>query len=210
MSLVTAQKLQAALPNCKNPAEWSAALEPALQKYEITSKARMASFLAQTGHESGHFNTLVENLNYSASRLMAVWPKRFPTLEFASVYAKNPEKLGNFVYANRIGNGPEGSGDGYNFRGRGLIQLTGRSNYAAAAKVLLVDLISNPDALFERPVAAMASAWFWASHGLNALADDKTDDNDLEDFTEITRRINGGTSGLKERFELFKHIDSVL
>lgn len=209
MPLITAEKLKAALPKCKQPVEWADALNPALVKYEINTRDRIASFLAQTGHESGQFNVLVENLNFTASRLRQVWPKRFPDQATASAHAGNPEKLGNFVYANRIGNGPESSGDGFRYRGRGVIQLTGRSNYASAAKALSADLLSQPDLLLSPPLAAMAAAWFWASRGLNALADDRTDDNDLEDFTEITRRINGGTVGLKERFQLFKSIEAI-
>jgi len=204
MPLITATQLKTILPLCKQPDIWAAALIPAFEKYAITSKARIASFLGQTGHESGQFNILQENLNYSATRLMKVWPKRFPTLALAQQYERNPAKLGSFVYANRIGNGPEASGDGYKYRGRGLIQLTGHSNYATASQALGIDLLGTPDRLIEPPVAALSAAWFWASRGLNELADDRTDDNDLEDFTTITRRINGGTVGLQERFKLFK------
>ena len=207
---LTPQQLKSALPKCKNPDEWAAALNPAFAKYDINTKARIASFLAQTGHESGHFNTLSENLNYSAARLVAVWPKRFPDIGFASKYEKNPEKLANYVYANRIGNGSEASGDGYKFRGRGLIQLTGRSNYVAASRELALDLVNNPDLLLSPKVAALSAAWFWASHGLNALADDNTGDDDLEDFTLITKKINGGTAGLKERLQLLNSIEAIL
>ncbi|WP_226986797.1 glycoside hydrolase family 19 protein [Chlorobaculum tepidum] len=153
---------------------------------------------------------LEEKLSYSAARLMKVWPKRFPTLAIAEKYERNPEKLANYVYANRIGNGPESSGDGYRFRGRGLIQLTGRSNYESASKALGIDLLNHPDQLTEPAVAAMSAAWFWASHGLNELADDRTGDNDLEDFTTITKIINGGTVGLQERFKLFKAAETAL
>ncbi|ROH86283.1 glycoside hydrolase family 19 protein [Pseudomethylobacillus aquaticus] len=210
MALITESRLRTAFPKCKSPDAWVSALLPALDKYNISSKARVASFLGQIAHESGQFNTLEENLFYSASRLMKVWPKRFPTQGFAQQYEKNPTKLGNYVYANRIGNGAESSGDGYRFRGRGLIQLTGRSNYASASSVLGVDLLNNPDLLLDPNVAAMSAAWFWASRGLNELADDKTDDDDLEDFTTITKRINGGTAGLQERFQLFKAAEAAL
>lgn len=210
MSFITLNTLQVSLPNCKNPQQWVDALNLALTEYEINSKARIASFLAQTGHESGQFNRLVENLNYKAARLMAVWPKRFPDLAFASQYELNAEKLANYVYANRIGNGPEASGDGYRYRGRGILQLTGRSNYAAASKVLGHDLLADPDALLTPAIAAMSAAWFWQSHGLNALADDNADDNDIEDFIAITKKINGGTAGLQERLALFKTIAQAL
>lgn len=210
MPLITADQLKAALPNCKKPEMWVEALIPAFEKYAITSNERIASFLAQIGHESGQFNVLEEALSYSAARLMKVWPKRFPTLAIAQKYERNPEKLANFVYANRIGNGPESSGDGYRFRGRGLIQLTGRSNYASASQALGIDLVAHPERLTEPAIAAMSAAWFWATRGLNELADDQTDDNDLEDFTTITKRINGGTVGLKERFDLFKAAEQTL
>lgn len=210
MSLITVSQLHTAFPRCKSPDVWAAALIPALEKYNINSKARIASFLGQIAHESGQFNTLQENLSYTAARLMQVWPKRFPTLEFAQQFERNPQKLGSYVYANRIGNGPASSGDGYKYRGRGLIQLTGRSNYASASAVLGVDLLTMPDRLLEAPLASMSAAWFWASHGLNELADDETDDNDLEDFTTITKIINGGTAGIKERFQLFKAAESAI
>lgn len=210
MPLITADQLKAALPNCKNPEIWVEALIPAFEKYSITSHERIASFLAQIGHESGQFNVLEEKLSYTAARLMKVWPKRFPTLAIARKYERNPEKLANFVYANRIGNGPESSGDGYRFRGRGLVQLTGRSNYVSASQALGIDLVAHPELLSEPAVAAMSAAWFWATRGLNELADDQTGDNDLEDFTTITKRINGGTVGLQERFQLFKSAEQTL
>lgn len=213
MSLINIGLFQSALQKCQNPQIWLDALNPALAKFEINSKSRIASFLAQTAYESGQFNNLIENLNYRASRLIAVWPKRFPTLAFAQQYEFNPEKLGNFVYANRIGNGNEASGDGFRYKGRGLIQLTGRSNYAAATTALSLqglDLVVNPDDLIKPNIAALSAAWFWASHGLNALADDQTDDNDLEDFKSITLKINGGLAGLKDRFSLFKTIGAAL
>lgn len=204
------QILKAALPRCASPGDWIAVLNAALEIYEINSKARIAAFLAQTGHESGQFNRLIENLNFSAAGLMNTWPKRFPTLAIAQQYERNPEKIGNFVYANRMGNGSEASGDGFKYRGRGLIQLTGRSNYEAASEILEHDFIKSPDDLQIPKFAALASAWFWASRGLNALADDETDDNDIEDFTTITKKINGGTKGLNERLALFNSIVQIL
>lgn len=144
LSLITATNLRKAFPECKKPEIWVSALIPALEKFNISNKERVASFLSQIAHESGQFNTLEENLFYSAPRLRKVWPKRFPTLAFAQKYEKNPEKLGNYVYANRMGNGPTSSGDGYKYRGRGLIQLTGRSNYVSVSVILNEDLLSNP------------------------------------------------------------------
>jgi putative chitinase len=211
MMILTDQLVKQIFPQCLEPAGWSQALNPALERYAINSKARLCSFLAQTGHESAQFNRLVEGLHYkTALRLMAVWPKRFPTEVSAAPYVSNAEKLANFVYANRLGNGDAASGDGFRFRGRGIIQITGRSNYAEAGTALGINLLADPDLLLTKNLAAMAAAWFWNSRGLNALADDMTDDNDLEDFTEITRRINGGSVGLKDRLLAFNQIDATL
>jgi len=203
--MLTADTLKKAFPLCPDPDAWATALAPALAKYEINTRDRICSFLAQTGHESGQFRNLVESLNYSAARLVKVWPKRFPTLDAATPYAQNEQKLGNFVYANRLGNGDMSSGDGFRYRGRGLIQLTGRSNYAAAGKAIGADLVGNPEFLQQPAYAVLSAAWFWQSHGLNALADD-----DLEDFREITRRINGGLVGVQERFALYKQIEALI
>lgn len=209
--MITEQTLKTVFPQCTDPAGWAAVLSPALDKFEINTRDRICSFLAQTGHESGQFNTLTEGLFYrTAARLMAVWPKRFPTEASALPYVANEKKLASFVYANRLGNGNEASGDGFQFRGRGIIQITGRANYVAAGAALGLDLINNPDLLLQKPNAALSAAWFWNTRGLNALADDKTDDNDLEDFTEITKRINGGTVGLKERFALYQQLQQTL
>lgn len=209
--MITTTSLKKVLPLCKEPDQWANALNPAMDKFGINTPARIASFLAQTGYESGQFNKLVENLTYkTAARLMKVWPKRFPTEASAAPYVDNEEKLANFVYANRIGNGDVNSGDGYRYRGRGIIQITGRSNYADISKVLVVDLVNDPDLLLTPDLAAMSAAYFWQGHGLNALADDETDDNDLEDFTTITKKINGGSAGLDQRLALFKTIEEVL
>lgn len=209
--MITADILARALPKCADPAGWAAVLEPAMQAFEIDSPMRAACFLAQTAHESGQFNRLVESLFYKTpARLMAVWPKRFPTEASAAPFVQNEQALANFVYANRMGNGDSASGDGFRYRGRGLIQITGRSNYAETGAALGLDLIAQP-ALLEQPVhAAMSAGFFWKSHGLNALADDETDDNDLEDFVTITRRINGGQAGLQERFALYKAFEQLL
>ena len=182
--MITAATLKAALPLCKAPEQWTEALNPAMDRFEINSPPRIACFLAQTAHESSQFNRLKESLYYkTASRLMAVWPRRFPNEASAAPYVKNEEKLANVVYGKRMGNGPAESGDGYRYRGRGLIQITGRSNYTDVGKALGIDLINQPDLLLEPKWAALSAAYFWAGHGLNALADDETDDNDIEDFT---------------------------
>ncbi len=199
--------IKTALPQCKQPEVWVAALNPAMTQFQIDNPGRIACFLAQTGHESSHFNKLTEGFYYkTAARLAAIWPKRFPNQTAAQPYVANEAKLANFVYANRMGNGPESSGDGFRYRGRGLIQITGRSNYAQIGNALGLDLLAQPELLLEPQWAALGAAYYWFGHGLNALADDETGDNDLEDFTTITKKINGGTVGLKERYALFQTI----
>ncbi len=179
--------------------KWLLPLSLAMREFSINSPQRMAAFLAQIAHESRELNRLEENLNYTAKRLCQVWPKRFPTLEAGEPYANSPEKLANRVYAGRLGNGNEKSGDGWRFRGRGLIQLTGRSNYAAARRALGVDLIKSPFRLAEPGTAARSAAWFWSSRGLNELADHQPGDDDEADFRRIGTIINGGTMGMAER-----------
>jgi len=208
--MLNAEVLKRTFPRCTTPDIWANALDSALPKFGIDTPDRIASFLAQTGYESGEYNRLEENLNYTAPRLIKVWPKRFPTLDIATQYANNPRLLADYVYANRMGNGDAASDDGYRFRGRGIIQLTGRGNYVAAGRAIGIDLVAHPELLTDPAQACLSAAWFWQSRGLNELADDRTDDNDLEDFTEITRRINGGTSGVKERFALFKQVAATL
>jgi putative chitinase len=209
--MLTADTLRAVFPGCLAPDAWAQALAPAMERYEINTVPRTCAFLAQTGFESSQFNRLVESLYYkSAARLMKVWPKRFPTEAAAQPYVADEERLGNFVYANRLGNGDAASGDGYLFRGRGIIQITGRSNYAAAGKVLGLDLVAHPELLIDPRNAAMSAAWFWKSRGLNELADDRTDDNDLEDFRKITFLINGGYQGLAERVAAYDGIQANL
>lgn len=210
MSEITEQKLSAIMPACSNVTAWVTALNNAMSRFDITGGQRMAAFLAQVAHESGQLARLSENLNYSAKRLMQVWPSRFPTLEKAQKYEKNPEKLANYVYAGRLGNGDEASGDGWRFRGRGLIQLTGRGNYRAAGQGIGLPLEEQSDLLGQPEAAALSAAWFWKSHGLNELADDRSNDNDNEDFKTITKRINGGTVGLQERIAFWKRAKTVL
>ena len=153
---------------------------------------RMAAFLAQVAHESGAFNFTKEGLSYSAASLMKVWPKRFPTTAIANQYARKPEKIANKVYANRMGNGDEKSGDGYKFCGRGLIQLTGKDNYTRFAKSIGKSL-DETVAYLETPEGAVASAaWFWDANKLSVYAD-------KGDFVGLTKRINGGTIGLADR-----------
>ena len=163
--------------------------------------ARLAGFLAQTAHESGGYNFIKENLNYSAKGLRGTFGKYFPNDEIANQYAKKPERIANRVYGNRMSNGPEESGDGYRFCGRGLIQLTGRANYTKFAQDLNMSL-EDTIAYLETPNGAVASAgWFWDNNKLNQYCDSG-------DFVTLTKRINGGTIGLEDRkhhYELAMH-----
>lgn len=153
---------------------------------------RVAAFLAQTAHESGGFTAIKENLNYSKDGLRKIFGKYFPTDELAQQYARQPEKIANRVYANRMGNGPEESGDGYRFCGRGLIQLTGRQNYTKLAADLGISVEETAQYL-ETPNGAVSSAgWFWDNNNLNQYCD-------RDDFVTLTKRINGGTIGLADR-----------
>ena len=208
--MITEAQLQKIMPNCSNIRIWTIALNNAMQKYEINSVDREAAFLAQIAHESGELNRLVENLNYSANRLMAVWPGRFPTLQKAQQYEKNPEKLANYVYADRLGNGNEASVDGWRFRGRGILQITGRGNYRSTGLALGLPLESHPEQLEVPDIAAYSAAQFWKSRGLNEYADDRNDDNDDADFERITKIINGGLNGLKDRKQYWERAKKVL
>lgn len=171
-----------------------------LSDYEVAnSRTRLAYFLAQLGHESGGFRIFEENLNYSAKRLTQVWPKRFPSLAAAKPYANNPKALGNKTYANRIGNGNEASGDGFRFRGRGLIQITGRANYEAIGKITGLDLVGDPDSAADPDNLLLVACGYWRYRDLNRYAD-------TNDFTGLTRAINGGTVGLADRRDWLKRV----
>ena len=170
--------------------KWEIPLNQVFIKYEIDTPKRQAAFIGQCSYESANFTNLQENLNYSAQRLMQVWPSRFPYIIAAEPYAHNPEKLANFVYAGRMGNLEDG--DGYTYRGRGLIQITGREMYAKCGNALGIDLIDNPDLLLTPEYATLSASWFWNKHGLNTLAD-------AQEYGTMTRRINGGITGLDER-----------
>jgi putative chitinase len=169
-------------------------------KFQINTPLRLAHFLAQCGHESGGFRATSENLNYSAKGLNGIFKKYFPTEASAADYARNPQKIANKVYANRMANGDEASGDGFRFRGRGYIQLTGRANYTAFGKAIGEDVTGNPDVVSGK-YALLSAAWFWSNNGLNKLADGGSTDAVV---TTITRRVNGGTIGLADRIKHFK------
>ena len=170
--------------------KWEIPLNQVFVKYDINTPKRQAAFIGQCAVESANFTRLQENLNYSAQRLTQVWPSRFPNISMAEPHANNPEKLANFVYAGRMGNLQDG--DGWKFHGRGLIQLTGRENYANCGSGIGVDLIDNPDLLLTPKYAVLSAGWFWNKKGLNALAD-------TQEYGAMTRRINGGLTGLDER-----------
>jgi putative chitinase len=172
--------------------EWVDALNETFAKFGINSVRQQAAFIGECGHECGNFRILEENLNYRAATLMKLWSKRFPSLEIANQYAGNPKKIANNVYASRMGNRDESSGDGYRFRGRGCIQLTGHANYFHAGQALGVDFVMQPDLVATPKYAALTAGWFWSTHGCNPLADNA-------DWTGLTKKINGGTIGLEER-----------
>jgi len=176
------------------------------EKYKINTAERISHFLAQVNYESGYMNYVEENLNYSAERLLKVFPKYFKTLEEAKEYEYKGEKIANKVYANRMGNGDEQSGDGYRYRGRGLIQLTGKNNYLKFSKwyndsKIFVD---NPDLLLQPQFAVLSAFFYWDTHKLNAYIVENVDDYTICKL--LTKKINGGYNGLEERFRLYKKI----
>jgi putative chitinase len=172
--------------------QWVDALNETFAKFGISTPKQQAAFIGQCSHECGNFRLLEENLNYKAATLMRLWPKRFPTLEIANQYAGQPRKIANSVYANRMGNRDEASGDGYRFRGRGCIQLTGHSGYYHAGQALGVDFVMQPDLVATPQYAALTAGWFWSTHNLNALAE-------AGDEVACCKRINGGLIGLEDR-----------
>jgi len=185
---MTEQQLQALGIDPK----WLKPLEDTFAKYDINTPKRQAAFIGQCAHESNNFKTLEENLNYKPEALMRVWPSRFPDLPTAMKYAHDPIKIANKVYGGRMGNGPEESGEGAKYHGRGLIQLTGKESYDNCGKAIGVDLINQPGLLAQPYLAAMSAGWFWNKKGLNALAD-------AGDYETMTKRINGGLLGLDDR-----------
>jgi putative chitinase len=169
-------------------------------KFQINTPLRLAHFLAQCGHESGGFKATQENLNYSAKGLAGIFKKYFPTEAAAAPYARQPQKIASKVYGGRMGNGPESTGEGYKFRGRGYIQLTGKENYTAFGKSIGEDILSNPDVVASK-YALLSAAWFFSKNGLHKMADGGATDAVV---TSITKRVNGGTIGLPDRIKHFK------
>jgi putative chitinase len=198
---LTLEQLKQLLP--KNPyvEHWHKALSQLLPDYEINTPQRVAAFIAQCAHESGGFMVLKENLNYKAASLRKIFPKYFPDDAIAQRYASMPNKqeaIANKVYANRMGNGPEESGDGYRYCGRGLIQLTGRQNYTWFAASLEITPEEATEYLGTFEGAAQSACWFWETNKLNQWAD-------AGDIVTLTKRINGGTIGLEDRIKHYEH-----
>lgn len=184
----------------KNPyvQYWYNALEQLLPQYQIDTPHRLAAFLAQCAHESGNFVFIKENLNYRWQSLRKIFPKYFPTDALAQQYEKQPERIANKIYANRMGNGPEDSGDGYRFCGRGLIQVTGRDNYSWFAASLDISPEEASEYMETFEGAAQSACWFWETNNLNQWAD-------RGDIVTLTKRINGGTIGLEDRQKHYNH-----
>ena len=172
--------------------KWVDPLNETFERFNISTPRQQAAFIGQCSHECGNFKVLEENLNYRAATLMKLWAKRFPTLEIANQYAGQPRKIANKVYASRMGNRDEASGDGYRFRGRGCIQLTGADSYYHAGKALGEDFWADPDKVATPKYAALTAGWFWSTHNCNAKAA-------AADWTGLTKIINGGTIGLQDR-----------
>lgn len=191
MTLITEAKLKACMPTIKDSAEWADLMNKFLPLYGVNTPARIAMFIAQCGHEASDFTVFSENLNYSADNLRKVWPNRF-NVATAAIYARKPEKIANRVYADRMGNGNEASGDGWTFKGRGLIQITGKANYAAFAGSSALSLVRAVSYLETKEGALKSALWFWGEHSLNALSDH-------QNVLAVTKIINGGTFGLSDR-----------
>jgi len=195
---ITQQQLGACIGNNSYLEHWTEALNKILPDYDISTPQRVAAFVAQAAHESGGFTALHENLNYRPETLRKIFPRYFPDDATAQQFAHNPEAIANRVYANRMGNGPEASGDGFRYCGRGLIQLTGKSNYQAFADSLQMPVEEVPAFLATFEGAIQSACWFWESNNLNSYADSG-------DILTMTKRINGGTIGLADRQAHYNH-----
>jgi len=204
--LITAEQLREIMPYAKeaNINRFTPSLNSELPKFQINTPLRLAQFIAQIAVESASLNATSENLNYSAAGLRAVFGKYFPTDELAEQYARQPQKIANRVYANRMGNGDEASGEGWKYRGRGLIQLTGKSNYVACGTGIGKSLVTNPDSVSaDADIAVQSCCWYWNSRKLNYYADQ-------DDIKRITKLINGGYHGLDQRQAFLEKAKQVL
>lgn len=199
----TLAKFKECVGNPPHAEYWFEAICQICPDYDINTPSRLAAFLAQTAHESGGYRAIKENLNYKAASLRRVFPKYFPSDELAAQYANKPEKIANRVYGNRMGNGPEESGDGYRYCGRGLIQLTGKDNYTRYAQSLEISLEEAQEHLTTFEGCVQSAAWFWEANNLNQWAD-------KGDILTLTKRINGGTIGLEDRIKHYNHALHVL
>ena len=223
-NVITKEQLLEILPNVKNTKlgldalveHLNVALASLTDETNFANRKRQAAFIAQCGHESGNFCAVTENLNYGAAGLAGTWPKRFAEKDaqgnaikpikpnaLANQIQRKPELIANNVYADRMGNGPVASGDGWKFRGRGFIQLTGKDNYTKCGKSIGADLLANPDYLITLEGAFKSALWFWNANGLNAFAD-------KGDILGMTKKINGGTIGLEERKAHYEHALKIL
>ena len=202
--IITSKQFSTLFPNNKEASAWVDALNVILPEYTINTVDRVAAFLAQCGHESNGFTVLSENLNYGADGLKTTFSKYFKDDATTNAYQRQPQKIANKVYANRMGNGDEASGEGWKYRGRGPIQMTGKNNYAAFSKDFGTDVIKNPDIVStDKKVALLSAIWFWNKNGLNAIADNN-------DIKGMTQKINGGTIGLDHRTSLYNKALGIL
>jgi putative chitinase len=199
----TENKLSQIITNNQYVNDWFEALSKLLPDYDINTVPRVAAFLAQTAHESGGYKALKENLNYRAETLMKVWPRYFPNMEIANQYAHKQEAIANRAYGGRMGNGPEASGDGFKYCGRGLIQLTGKDNYTSFAESIETPVEQIPEFLGTFEGAVQSACWFWENNNLNQFADSG-------DMLTLTKRINGGTLGLDDRIKHYNHAMHIL
>ena len=205
MDFFTEDAVHHLIPKVKNFEEWYTNLGDILPEYDIDTPKRVAAFMAQCGHESGGFTLMQENLNYSAKGLRGTFGKYFPNDEVAKLYERKPQMIANRVYGNRMGNGDEASGEGWYFRGRGIVQITGKNNYTKCSQSLFESnvLVENPDLLLESEYAIHSACWFWSAARLNELSD-------IGDIKTMTKRINGGFIGLEDRINHYNHAIEIL
>ena len=204
--MLTAEQFAQLFPRAQDPQGWVNSMNNVFPNYELDSPKRIAAFLAQCGHESGGWTVFEENLNYSAKGLKGIFSKYFKESGLAEAYEKKPEKIANRVYGGRMGNGPESSGDGSKYCGRGYIQLTGKDNYVAFGKSINEDITANPEKVSTH-YALLSAAWFFTKNGLHKIADGGA--NEIV-VTQITKRVNGGIIGLPDRIKHFKEYYNLL